>query len=43
MSSLFKNQAEQVAFLIFGWRTGCEQPEWGPAGKGSIMLKDPPH
>ena len=37
MSSLFKKQAELVAFLILG----CDQPEWGPAGEEDIMLKDP--
>ena len=40
MSSLFKMQTESVVFLIVGWRTGCDQPEWGPAGEGGIMLKD---
>ena len=43
MSSLFKKKkhAELVAFLIFGRRTGRDQLEWGPAGDGGIMLKDP--
>ena len=41
MSSLFKKQAELVTFLIFVWRTGCDQPECSPAGEVGIMLKDP--
>ena len=41
MSSLFEKQAGLVAFLIFRWRTGCDQPEWGPADEWGIMLKDP--
>ena len=44
MSSFFKKQAELVAFLICGWRTGCDQPEWGPTGEVGIIIKDPkPH
>ena len=32
MSGLFKKQAGQVAFWIFVRQTGCDQPNWGPAG-----------
>ena len=41
MSSLFKKQVELVPFLILGWQTRYDQPEWGPAGEGSIMLNEP--
>ena len=41
MSSLFKKQAELVAFLILGWQIGCDQPERGPATGEGIKLKGP--
>ena len=40
MWSSFKKLAELVAFLILGWRTGRDQPEWGPARVGSSWREE---
>ena len=43
MTSLFKKQAKLVAFLIFEWRTGCDQPQGGPAGEVEGLCWKTPH